>query len=254
MDEDPDRGAGGVGFAVGVDEAGGGAFDDKARALKAANMGAPVEPAAEEPGGEGRRTEKSDGTDGDQIEGAVVRAGARRDAGVVAVLVGVRHGHEDDVEGLPPVGGRNEDAFRAQIAKGGERGAGVGGKSAGGEGVEAAAHVGIEPEAHGVEEGMAVGAPRIDLGNTSADAGDEVEGGQQGRRHAEMQREAVARAAGDEREGGRSVEEGLGDFVHRAVAANGDDGRAAGQRGVAGEVRGMAGTIGGRDNGVEVTR
>ena len=92
-------------------------------------------------------------------------------------MVGIRHGHEDDIEGLAPVGGRNEDAFGAQIAKGGEGGAGVGGKSARGKGVEAAAHVGIEPEAHGVEEGIAVGAPRIDLGDASADVGDKVEGG-----------------------------------------------------------------------------
>ena len=68
-----------------------------------------------------------------------------------------------------------------------------------------------------------------------------------------MKCQAVAGATGDEREGGRSVEEGLGNFVHRAVAADGDDGRAAGSRGVAGELGGMAGSIGDRDGGVEGT-
>ena len=66
-----------------------------------------------------------------------------------------------------------------------------------------------------------------------------------------MKCETVAGPARDEREGGRGVQQSLGDFVHGAVAADGDNRRAARHRRVAGEARGVAGSFGGHDRGVK---
>jgi hypothetical protein len=100
-----------VRLAVGVDETGGGAFDDEARAAEAADARAGVEAAEEKSGGECGGAEEADGLDGDEVERAVVHAGTGGDAGVVAVLVGVGDGNEEDVEGFAMLTGRERDAL-----------------------------------------------------------------------------------------------------------------------------------------------
>ena len=66
-----------------------------------------------------------------------------------------------------------------------------------------------------------------------------------------MQGEAIAGTAGHQREGGRRVDQRLGDLVHRAIAADGDDMRAASRDRLAAELRGMPRTLGHGDLGVE---
>ena len=66
-----------------------------------------------------------------------------------------------------------------------------------------------------------------------------------------MKCETVTGPARDEREGGRGVQQCLGDFVHGTVAADGDDDRTAGYRRVTGEARGVAGSVGGHDRRVK---
>ncbi len=66
-----------------------------------------------------------------------------------------------------------------------------------------------------------------------------------------MAREAVAGAARDEGERGGRVDEGAGDFVHRAIASDGDDDIAAARDGVAGEFGGVARVLRGDDSRVQ---
>lgn len=129
MDHHPDGGAGGMSFAIGVDEAGSGAFDDEVGTAETADVRTLIKPAGEEPGGERSRTDDSYRTHGDKIERAIVDPGTRRDAGVVAVLIGVRDRDQKDVERHALFGGREDDALGADLAQRSERGADVGGQA-----------------------------------------------------------------------------------------------------------------------------
>ena len=105
-DGDFDRGGRGKGFPVRVDEAGRGAPDRKAGAPPAAHPRTAVDIPEEEPGGEHGGPGQAHRADDDQIEKAVIHAGAGSDVGAAAVLVGVGDGDEKDFKGFPsnPVG------------------------------------------------------------------------------------------------------------------------------------------------------
>ena len=79
----------------------------------------------------------------------------------------------------------------------------------------------------------------------------EVQSRERGEGESEVKGEAVARAAGNERECGRRVDERLGDLVHGAVAADGDDALATGLHAVTGEDGGVTGAFGRVKFGVE---
>lgn len=85
MDADVEAAVGGVCLAVGVDQAGGGAGEDKLPGGVREDVRAAVDRAEEEPRGERHGAERADLADGGEVERAVAHAGAGRDAGVVAV-------------------------------------------------------------------------------------------------------------------------------------------------------------------------
>ena len=110
----------------------------------------------------------------------------------------------------------------------------------------------LEAEAHGVEERRAVDDARVD---GARPAGEQVgERAAAGTRDAEVAAEAVARAAGDEAEDGISADERGGDFVHRAVATDGDDQLATLGEGLRGELGRVPRALGRDDGGVEPLR
>ena len=115
-----------VRFAVGVDHAWRAAFDDEACAAPTADVSALIEVAEEKPRGEGRGAEEAYGSDRDEIEHAIVDARARRDAGIVAVLIGVGDRDEEDFERFLAIARGDRDALGPQLADGGKRGARIG--------------------------------------------------------------------------------------------------------------------------------
>ena len=91
-DRDLHRGAGFMRLAVGVDEAGGGAVDDEARAPVPLHSWTAVEGAGKQPHHERQRAPQSGRPHGHEVKETVVDAGAGRQPGMVAILIGVGDG------------------------------------------------------------------------------------------------------------------------------------------------------------------
>lgn len=231
-----------VELAVGVEQAGGVALHDETRGAAEDHAGRAVDGAAEEAECERGDFESVKRRDGAEIEQAVVDASAGGDAGVVAVLVGVGDGE-----------GEGADAFGAAVVRDGvglrlgrEEGLGAGGQvaeeAAAAELVEAMGDLRFEAEAGGGEEGVAVGEAGIDGADAAVFQDRERVRGRAV--DAEVTAEAVAGAAGDEAERGGRADERGGDFVHRAIAADGDHDLAAVGEGFGGEGAGVASVLG----------
>lgn len=236
-----------VEFAIGVEETGGGAFHEEMGAAAEDDAGAAVEGAAEESECERDGVEGVERRDGAEVEQAIVGARARGDAGVVAVLVRVGNGEGEGADSLgPPV---VSDGVRLRLRRAERFGAGgeVAQETAAAELVEPVGDLGFETEAGGAEEGVAVGEAGIDgLDATVFQDRERVRGRAV---DAEMAAQAVTGSAGDEAERGGGADERSGDFVHRAIAANGDDELAAGGQGFGCERASVAGVLREADRG-----
>lgn len=249
-DADVQGGVGEMCFSVGVDEAGGGAFDRELRGAKARDGGTAGDGFEEEARGERGGVEDVGAGDDREIEESVVHGGARGDEAVVAVLVGVGNGEEKGVR-LQRAGVVADDARLGTI--GGQRregGAHVGGESATKKPAEAVGDLGVEAETHGVEKRDAVDGAGVDDTHATFDEG--AKGAKIGRGDAEMATEAVAGATRDEAEEGGGIDERGGDLVERAVAADGDHQAAAIVHGATREFDGVSRAFRGHDVGVEI--
>lgn len=213
--------AGLVDLAVGVEEARRLALHNETGAAAEEDAGVPVEGAAEEAERERHGVEGVEGRNGAEVEQAVVGARAGSDAGIVAVLVGVGDGEGEGADALGAVVVDDRVVLRLGREEGACAGGEVAEKAAAPELIEALGDLGFEAESGSGEEGVAIGEAGID----GVDAtGFQNREGVRGRAvDAEVAAEAVAGAAGDEAERGGGADERGGDFVHRAVAADGYD-------------------------------
>lgn len=231
--------AGGMDFAIGVNRTGRRTCDNECRGAQVSDAGGTVERAGKEAGKERQGVERTDRCNGGEVQEAVVDAGTRRNAGVVAVLVGIR-----DRDGESPEGGRGAIVGDRVVARaiGAQRGGArrkIAKEAAVNEAVETLGNLGLKAEAGGGKERVSVGEARIDETGMSG-----AKDGQRAMNWAvdtEVAAKAVARAAGDESQRGRGADEDRGDFVEGAVSADRDDKRATGGHSTRGQLRSVTG-------------
>ena len=174
---------------------------------------------------------------------------------MVAILIGVGHGHEKRVKRLPGAAAvGNRDVLGAVLVECRQHGVRVRGEAATGQAVEPAADLGVKTEAHGIEERVAFGDAGVDGHDAGGRIGEQRQGAPRLRGQAEMKRQPIARAARHEGESGRGADERLGGLVESAVPAHGDDAFASVGERLAGELRGVAWTFSKDDEGVEMVR
>ena len=232
-------------LAVGVQLARSAGAHGERGAGEAGDSGIAAEGTGEELDGERQQVDGVERRDGGEVEQAVVAAGAGRDAGVVAVLVGVGDGEGEGGEGRGAAGVDDLAAERGEFTEGAETGREVAEKTAVRQEIETVRDLGLEAEAGGAEERVAGREAGVDA--AGAAGGDDGERMRDRAVAAKMAGEAVAGTARDEAEGDGRADEGGGDFVHGAVAADGHDGVAILGDGGPGEFGGVAGAGRGGD-------
>jgi hypothetical protein len=122
-----------------------------------------------------------------------------------------------------------------------EAGAHIGRQPATFEPIETLADFSVEATAHGVEKRVAVCGGRIDRRDRGGGCDRCLKGLLQTNRDPQVSGEPVARAAWYEAQSGRGVDESLRNFVHRSIAADGNDSITALINGLPRERRGVTG-------------
>ena len=160
-DEEFDAGAGEVGFAVDVEQAGRGTLDHDPRARAKDDARRLGQRAAKEPPEQRSGIPKTERRHGGEVEEAVVHAGAGSDESLVAVLITVGHGEGEGLDGFLAAIAVETVALRPMGTE--QRGAGseVASKAATSGLVEFGGELGFEAEACGGDERMAVGEAGI---------------------------------------------------------------------------------------------
>lgn len=221
LDLEYDVGAGGVNFAVGLDQAGGAALDREPGAEELRDAGGAGQSAGKETREQRQSVPQGKFGNRHEIEEAVVDPRRRSDAGVVTVLsrVGDREGEGPD--GMP-FALRDHDQFLGfTVPPGDESDSEIPGETAAAEPVEAFGDRGLERQPGDAHEGVSVGEAGIDgPGDAGFEHAEDV-----GERpvDAEVAAEPVTGTAGDETQGRAGADQRPGDFVHGAIAADCDD-------------------------------
>ncbi len=184
-----------------------------------------------------------------QLEAAVIRPGAGRDAGVVAILIGI---HDREGEGLQAGGAAgvvDDDTLGLVRKKRRNTDPKIAGEAAVCQPAESHGDVGLEAEAHSVEEGETIDHTGVDrLWPTVQQC---LESTVSRSRYAKMPAEAVAGAAGNQAKNRRRIDQSGGHFIHGAVATDRHDQFASVVDGMPGKFSGMTRPLGSHDRAVE---
>ena len=176
-DRDFDPGAGGMGFAVGVDKPGGRAFDGEGGAPPAAHPPAAIKIAQEKAAGQAGGAEPAHRRHRQEIEAAIVAFRPGGDDRAIAILVGVGRHRPEQVESNPLRPRLENTALGPVPGECGQGGAEVGGQPAAQATIEALADFGVEAEAHDIEKRMPVRLSGIDRHDTGGRVDRQPEGG-----------------------------------------------------------------------------
>ena len=225
MDDDMHNGGGFVSFAVSVNKARCGALYGEVGAFESGYAFAAVDAIGEETRHERQGVERRGVFNDGEVEVTVVYAGTRGDETIITVLVGIGDADDESLGGER--GGAVTDmvGFRTVAEECGAGGLDVSRKTAPCELVEAMAYLGVETNTHRIKKRDAVRSASVDRANTSIEQRAKSAFARSG--DAEVAAKAVAGAAGNQAESGFGAHESGGDFVQRAVAADGDDELAA---------------------------
>ncbi len=231
-----------MGLAVGVNQAGRGAFDDELFLAEMNRARGAEETAREKPGEEWKSVERGDARHDREIEQPIVHARAGRNAGAVAVLVAVGDGEGEGANGGALSGVLDPAGFNGRIAEGGGTGAQIAQKTAVSELIETRGDVGLKTEARDGEKRMTVGEAGIDEAGVAG--AEDVQNVRQRTVDTEVPAETVARAARHKAKGGGGADQWAGNLVECAVTAHGDDALDATAERILGELGGVVRTGG----------
>ena len=166
---------------------------------------------------------------------------------MVAVLIAVGHRKREGRPAFADMAVLDETVLRPIPAKQGGAGEEIAQKTPAGENVEPRRNLGLEAKSSRSEKRMAVGQAGVD--ESRAAGAQDAQGASDRSVNAKMAAEAVARAARNEPAGCRGGDERPGDFVQRAVTADGHDEFAAVVQRALREFRGLARPLGHHDAG-----
>ena len=239
-------------LSIGVQIAGGGAFDDEAFALLTHHAWRRVDLACKESGGQRGDVPERERRHDAEIEFPIVHAGAGRDAGVVAVLARVGDDKGEGPHRFAALSVRERIILRLPRSEGAGARQQIAEETALVRLVEAMGDLRFEADAGGAEESVAIRHACIN--DLDASMIEDAQRVLHGSMQTKVPAEAVAGSGRNQAERGRGSDERSGDFVHGAIAADSDHPFDAGGDGLASEGGGVADVFGEDNLGAALAR